>query len=224
MVSTSSINNKKGVILSTSSKILIFSVVGLVILIAVFLYQFGFPFGKGIKGVPKEVNQFLSNTDVNRFVEQGFTIYRGTSPPNIEGSYLLNNNTLVYDPQTWANTYPLGYVVSPYIYTFSEQKPDGSIKASFISEEADDRAEGLGGFISGEGNCFTLFVGFKGNLQGCNYDSPKVFSACLVEGNLTNIQDSWYSKDKDKEGCDNVMPIGYLRIYEEKDGSAERQN
>lgn len=209
-----------------SGKTLVLSATALVVLIAVLLNRFGLiTIGNKntIRGVPGEVNQFLNNFDINKHLEQGFTINKGSSPPKIEGSYSLNNLTLIYDPQTWEYTYPLGYVVAPYIYTFSEQKPDGSIKATFVSEVADDRAEGLGGFISGEGNCFTVFVDFKGNIQGCNYRSPKVFSACLAEGNLTNIQDSWYSKSKDENGCDNVFPVGYLRIYEEKDGLAEGQ-
>lgn len=197
---------------------------GILLLILGGSIKFNIFSGNKIQGVPKEVNQFLNNQDVQKHIEQDFTIYRGDNPPNIEGSYLLNNLTLVYDPQTWKNTYPIGYVIAPYIYRFSNQTLEGKIDFSYSSNEVDDKAEGLQGFISGENNCFTVFINQQGEYIDCNYNQPKLFSACIVNNKLTQVQDSWFLKYKKGASCEeHVMPLGYLRIYEEKDGTGERQ-
>jgi hypothetical protein len=176
-----------------------------------------------IAGVPHPVNQFLDESDIAKIRSHGVTIYTGTTPPDITGNYLLNSLSVLYDPGTWSGAYPVGYHIPSYVYGFSNQKADGSISAHYYSDEIDDTANGLGAFISGENNCFTVFINQVGDTNDCHYSSPQIISACMAPTGIKNFTNSYLPKEKDGSGCDELAPIGYLRIAEESDGLAEKQ-
>jgi hypothetical protein len=176
-----------------------------------------------IAGVPESVNKFLDESDLAKIRAQGATIYTGTTPPDISGEYMLNSLSVLYDPGTWSGAYPKGFHIPSYIYGFSNQKADGSIRAYYRSDEIEDTADGLGAFISGENNCFSVFINQVGDTNDCHYSSPQIISACMSPQGLKNFTNIYLPKEKDGSGCDELAPIGYLRIAEESDGLAEKQ-
>jgi hypothetical protein len=176
-----------------------------------------------IVGVPAGVNQFLDESDIAQIRAHGATIYTGTTPPNITGEYLLDSLTVLYDPGTWSGAYPVGHHINSYTYGFSNQKADGSINAHYNSVEIGDTANGLGAFISGENNCFSVFINQTGDSNECHYSSPQIISACMAPDGLKNFTNSYLPKEKEGTGCDDLAPLGYLRVAEENDGLAEKQ-
>lgn len=176
-----------------------------------------------IRGVPKEVNQFLQLQDVKKLSEQGFTTYTGNNPPNIEGAYLSNDMTVTYDPGTVEGSYVVGDKMDPYTYTFSNQTANGTLGLHYIS--TNDQSEGtIDAFISGQNDCFTIYSDGQGQLGECKYVIPMLVSACVGKTGLTSFKEAILAKSKEGPTCESeVMPIGYFRTFEEKDGSVEKQ-
>lgn len=174
-----------------------------------------------IKDVPNPVNEFLNKFDIEKYKKAGIKIYTGDNPPNIEGSYYLNSLVLFYD-EPWDKQGDIGDGIVNYNYKFYDQKSDGTINSSYTAESAPSEAVGIGAFISGNDNCFTIFVDDKGKGYSCNTREARLISACKTDKGLEQIKDSFIMKEKQGSDCEELMPIGNLRIITEDDGLAER--
>lgn len=174
-----------------------------------------------IKDVPNPVNEFLNNNDIGEYENAGMKIYTGNNPPNIEGLYKSDSLVIFYD-KPFENAAPVGTEVSSYNHKFYDQNPDGTIKVVRQSLEGEDVGAGVGGFISGGNNCFSIFVDVKDKSLQCNTDEATIYSACKVEEGLGQLQAGFIVKENEGTGCGKTVPVGHLRIITEDDGLAEQ--
>lgn len=165
--------------------------------------------------VPSQVKNFLSNENLQKMDEAGMNIYTGDNPPSIEGTYIVNDLVIKYDPK--GGNFPL----LTYYYTFKDQK-DNTVNFSHRSEKTEkgevDLAEGKGVFISGEGNCFSVYLNNDEQIGQCESKSVDIFSACKDKsGGLVDMDQGtlWtYMSDQCPE--DEFVPAGYIRIFSHK--------
>ncbi len=99
-------------------------------------------------------SEFLDNPDIQKVIkESGLTIYEGTNPPQIEGEYRTDECNVVAASQNLSQLVglPLGST-----FKFSNQTSD----LIEVSETGDngEYAQGMGAFITGNGNNFTLWI------------------------------------------------------------------
>src|SRR3989344_1664147 len=174
-----------------------------------------------IENVPNPVNEFLSSNDIEEYEKAGMKVYTGNNPPNIEGLYASDSLVIFYD-KPFKDAAPVGTEVSSYNHQFYDQKNDGTIKLKRISLEGGDEAEGVGGFISGDNNCFSIFVDVKDQSDQCSSDQATIYSACKVEAGLEGLQAGFILKKQEGSGCVVVVPVGHMRIITEDDSLAER--
>lgn len=174
-----------------------------------------------IENVPNPVNEFLSSNDIEEYEKAGMKVYTGNNPPNIEGLYASDSLVIFYD-KPFKDAAPVGTEVSSYNHQFYDQKSDGTIKLKRISLEGGDEAEGVGGFISGDNDCFSIFVNVKDQSDQCSSDQATIYSACKVEAGLEGLQAGFILKKQMGSGCGVVVPVGHLRIITEDDSLAER--
>lgn len=203
-----------------SNKMLILSVLGVAVLISISAFSFLNKPKDIITGVPNEVNKFLQPKDINFLKDQNFTVYTGNTPPNIEGTYILDSLRSTFN-SIEQDTGKIG----SYRMQIYDQK-NYAVSLKFFSLESNDISGGGGAFISGEGNCFTVFVDEKGiSNDGCNYNTSSIMSGCMVEKGIQNYEESSIMKHKDdKAVCDEtLMPVGNIRIKEEEDKLAVRK-
>ncbi len=175
---------------------------------------------EAIKNVPNPVNEFLGNNDVKEYEKVGMKIYTGNNPPNIEGLYKSDSLVIFYDTP-FKNSAPVGTEVSSYNHEFSDQKSDGTIKLLRKSTQGEDVGAGMGGFISGDNNCFSIFVDVKDRGDQCITSEATIYSACKTEEGLNNLQAGFIVKGNEGPGCNNTVPVGHLRIISEDDGLTE---
>lgn len=173
-----------------------------------------------IKDVPDPVNEFLNKFDIEKYEKAGIKVYKGDNPPNIEGSYYFNSLVLFYD-EPWDEQGEIGDGIVNYNYKFYDQKSDGTINSSYTAESAPSEAVGIGAFISGNENCFTIFVDDKGRGFSCNTREARLISACKTDKGLEQVKDSFIMKEKEGSDCNELMPVGNLRIITEDDGLAD---
>ncbi len=166
-------------------------------------------------GIPDDVNDFFDQDDLDALEEVGLVIYEGDDPPTIEGSYYLNSIEIIYDDaDMWLN-------IVDYTYDFYDQSSDGEISMDYEAPEANDVAEGVGAFISGSKNCFSIFIDTTGVANGCHYKTPSVISGCLSSDGITEWRNAFIMREKSGDNCDQLIPEGHRRIISETDDLAE---
>src|SRR3989344_3249406 len=167
-----------------------------------------------IKDIPNPVNEFLNNNDIEEYENAGMKIYTGNNPPNVEGLYRSDSLVILYD-KPFEDAAPVGTKVSSYNHEFIDQKPDGTVKLLRKSPQGEDIAAGVGGFISGSNNCFSIFVNVKDQSNQCNINEATIYSACKGEEGLEQLQAGFIVKENKGSGCGKTVPVGHLRIITE---------
>lgn len=164
--------------------------------------------------VPNEVKAFLSDENLQKMDESGMNIYTGDNPPNIEGTYIFKDTVIKYDPE--GGNFPL----VTYYYTFKDQN-NNTVNFTHRSEKDNkgnvDLATGKGVFISGEGNCFSVYLDNDEEIGECKSKSAQIFSACKDKKGLVDMDEGtlWtYRGNKCSE--EDHVPAGYIRIFSHK--------
>lgn len=169
-----------------------------------------------ITKVPDEVKTFLSDENLQKMDEAGMNIYTGDNPPNIEGTYTFKNIIIKYDPNGY--NFPL----VTYNYTFKDQKEDNTVLFSSKSQGGgpkgeSDIGEGEGVFISGEGDCFSVYLSNDEKIGECESKSAEIFSACRNERGLVDMdQGTLWTYMSDQCSKEDYVPAGYIRIFSQK--------
>lgn len=157
---------------------------------------------------------------LDEIIGLGLEIHGGTTPPNIEGTYLISPAILVKSNFN-DNAYPGSQFANQYL-TFSKQNnSDLSIRVDYI--EGSSQATGLGAFISGEGNKFTVYV------PTVNTDEHghicEVIEACsgeIEEGGIRNFYNVLIMKDDHGDPDNDLIENGQGRLFKDGDGFSER--
>lgn len=169
-----------------------------------------------IEGVPSQVNNFLDSNDIEELENAGMEIHKGADPPNIEGSYELNSLIITYDQVGME-----GYTVAYYEIRYYDQKSDGTIKMDYESSQAGDYGYGVGAFISGDDNNYTVYIEAEGSITNCDYKMPSIHSG--TKSASDDINDFYWGlimTEKEGTNCDQLMPEDAVRIIKESDGTA----
>lgn len=170
--------------------------------------------GKPIENVPTGVNAFLDQSVIDALSSDGFSTYTGTTPPSLEGKYLVSAMKVTSDrlEKNW-----IGRDLDQYYYTFSNQTAAGAITLASASLSAKDAGSGNGGYISGSNGCFTVYVDLIGKQGTCDYDMPTLVSGCLKNNAIENWNYALLMKSHtDNDTCNNEMTkIGNLRVIKQ---------
>ncbi len=165
--------------------------------------------------IPDEVDDFFDEEQREALEDVGMVIHTGDDPPDIEGTYFLDAIEIIYDDSdTWLD-------IVDYTYVFFDQTNDGEISMNYEAPDANDVAEGVGAFISGSGDCFSIFLDTEGVANGCEYKLPGIISGCLDDSGITDWQNGFIMGEKSGDNCDLLMPTDHRRIIEETDDLAE---
>lgn len=160
--------------------------------------------------IPSPVKAFLSDENVKKLEGGGMSIYTGDNPPNVEGTYRFENIVFKYDPEGE------NFDITNYYQSFRNQKDDNTLIYSRSQNEAIEgpsSSEGKGVFISGEGNCFSIYLhNSTSSAGGCKFETVEIISACKEGGGLINMD--WGVLWTEKEGqCPNEINPGRMRIF-----------
>ncbi len=171
-----------------------------------------------IEDVPDGVNELLTSEDVEALRAVGMQVYTGDTPPWIEGDYLLDTLTISYDDVSGAIGAP---IIETYLGFHDQDNDDGTLDTSLHDAISD--GTGLGGFVSGEGDCFTVWVRFDGHNfpDDCVYQMAQLFSGCVDDAGIEDLQFGYVLVDRSGP-CQDTVPIDHRRVMDEVDGLAER--
>lgn len=173
--------------------------------------------------IPEGMSDYLSDEEIGQFTDNGFELNDGDEPPNIEGSYSAADSTFTYD----SSGQDTGDDVYEYIWAF-ENQTDEQMDVSYESQGSDDEASGLGGFIAGEGDCFTVAAEVTGvDGDGCDFIRVHLVSGCISDAGIEDFATGitgWEpggGPEADEEACEPSDEKAY-QIAVEQDGLADR--
>lgn len=177
------------------------------------------------KGFSDKINAIISPALLDTLKKKGVVINEGLQPPLIEGIYIVSPNMLL-SPYSNQDSYKKGDIFDTYRYKFYSQDARLlSIKCDFKSEKGSDTGVGVGSFISGYGNKFTIFSEEVGVSSNIPYKRISIFSGEITSSGIKDFQKAFIIKEK--TGDDNntkLIPVGTGRVFVDGDGLASKTN
>ena len=156
-----------------------------------------------------EVTKVVSQDLIKKMADAGATIYGGTNPPAVEGSFTTGALELIHS-SFGIDKDPLRGRFDGFFYKFYG-KNGSNIKVDYSNHSGGTyAAQGVNAVISGEGDKFTIFfINKAGDLHAIS----GTFTGDAIEG--------FQEIDYVKVGT-NTSPVGTVRVLKSKDGRAER--
>ena len=156
-----------------------------------------------------EVTKVVSQDLIKKMADAGATIYGGTNPPAVEGSFTTGALDLIHS-SFGIDKDPLRGRFDGFFYKFYG-KNGSNIKVDYRNHSGGTyAAQGVNAVISGEGDKFTIFfINKAGDLHAIS----GTFTGDAIEG--------FQETDYVKVGTD-TSPVGTVRVLKSKDGRAEK--
>ena len=156
-----------------------------------------------------EVTKVVSQDLIKKMADAGATIYGGTNPPAVEGSFTTGTLELIHS-SFGIDKDPLRGRFDGFFYKFYGQN-GSNIKVDYRNHSGGTyAAQGVNAVISGEGDKFTIFfINKAGDLHAIS----GTFTGDAIEG--------FQETDYVKVGTD-TSPVGTVRVLKSKDGRAEK--
>ena len=156
-----------------------------------------------------EVTKVVSQDLIKKMADVGATIYGGTNPPAVEGSFTTGALELIHS-SFGIDKDPLRGRFDGFFYKFYG-KNGSNIKVDYSNHSGGTyAAQGVKAAISGEGDNFTIFfINKAGDLHAIS----GTFTGDAIEG----FQEVDYVKVAARNS-----PVGTVRVLKSKDGRAEK--
>ncbi len=128
------------------------------------------------EGFSVEIQKIVPQSLVDDLRVKGMTINEGQQPPSVEGIYRADPFELL-SPYAPEDSYEKGRIISPQLYKFTGQSADKSkVQIEYKSEGGTDSGAGVGSFVAGTGNKFTIFAQVEGRANSVDYTRLVVIS------------------------------------------------
>lgn len=133
----------------------------------------------------------VSDDDLDMFAEAGVSIYGGTDAPSIEGTYLMNDLEQTYKSHSEIDP---DYTIVDYYYTFTPTDAEEyGLEVALEAPSEDHLVEGIGGYISGTDECFTIYAETSqtANDGNCTITNAELFSGCVGNNAIEDFENAY---------------------------------
>jgi hypothetical protein len=149
----------------------------------------------------------------------GQPIFEGLNPPEVVGTFRASPLTLV--ASNFDDADRPGKVFGALTIDFFDYDPD-ELTLKVNIEQGGSGGDGLGSFISGQGNDFTIYVRLEREVGGTKTLQTRVYSGTLVNGGISNLFESLFMIDDGGDPNNNLIDVGHGRLFEDGDGFSEK--
>ena len=178
---------------------------------------------------PAGSEEIVSNAELDEFVNNGLDVNEGLTPPNVAGTYAFDDADTIYSS---SDIYPASEGGGcEYEETFTAGASDDEVRVSAEGTgNCEYTAAATNNFISGEGDCFTLYGEYESTFNECEFRVVRVFSACIEDGTDDLISPRFAERMRGQDGTScaglvasgDLPDVGDIYIVEESDGRAPR--
>lgn len=170
-------------------------------------------------GLTKEITDLVPQFILDEMERLGMPINGGANPPTIEATYLAS--PYILKSSNRSEDVP-GMSFADYKVTFSGQNNDDlTIMVGY--ENGPESGSGIGSFVVGEGNKFSVFVEINSvHSGGTTAKSIQVISGNLVNEGIEDFYLANFMLDDNDDPQDVWIEIGEGRVIYDQDGISER--
>ncbi len=169
-------------------------------------------------GLTPDINEIITAEALEGLQDLGMPINTGTNPPNLEGAYL--GSPFVLKSSNVPNDYDPGYQFADITIHFYEQNDeDLTIKYDYIN--GIETGVGQGGFIVGDDNNFSVFLGVEVEISGYSSDVVIVLSGTMGTDGIENLYFANFMVDNFGNPGGVFIPDNTGRIVYDSDGFSE---
>jgi len=178
----------------------------------------------GADGQPgRQVSELVPAAYLKTLTDHGFEVNEGTTPPAVNGKFLISKFRFDYDNHREAGVYPSpGTIMNDMIISFANQAADQSIQPAF-GGGAFTGVELENPFITGSGNkftaCFTIHIA-GGSSALFVYPFVYLFSGTVEGDVIKNMKVARVGLEDDKR--DEFTVAGEVDIYSDVDGTSPK--
>lgn len=185
-------------------------------------YTFTLTLAKESMAFTSNINPWGSPSDIVSVIPQQYidilddyiTIYEGTTPPNIEGIWLISPCEMYYD----SNGYYIDQFADDHIW-FYDQTPGNTLNMR-STQNLGDLSEAEGVFVSGSGNNFTVYFNeYYTDENGAWIIMATVISGTKSGSSIKNFRNAFLILDA-YDPNDEYMKVGDFRVVEDGDYSS----
>jgi hypothetical protein len=168
-------------------------------------------------GLIQAINNIVPDTTLNKMIELGMPINRGTNPPALDRIYKVSPFTLVKSniPNDLAGHIFANYKVKFYDYdknTFSVKIDD---------KHSTSTGTGIGSFVSGDGDKFTIFAKTYNTFSnGSKSDVLVVMSGTKTAIGINNFYYVLYMLNDYGNPNKDLLEKGQMRLIKDGDGTS----
>jgi hypothetical protein len=165
--------------------------------------------------IPAGALSYISQAQLNKLVSMGMKINQGQNPPTVNGDYYCNSLTRTGGniPNDSATTFAnLGL-------RFTSQGSDNQLLVSY-DQSGYESGTGLGAYISGAGNDFSVFAQISGISGGINFKDAMVFSGTITPSGIKDFKYALILTDKDPDPSGYLIEVDQGRVIAEDDAFA----
>jgi hypothetical protein len=152
--------------------------------------------------------------------DNGQTIHAGYTPPVLEGKFHLTPNVLM--SSNFDDLFSPGFVFADYFVEFYDFDPN-TLTIRVNTKQLDQNGIGYGGFVSGQGNNFTVYVKVEStDSDGHTVLITEVLSGALEAGGIRNLQHSVFMVDDRGDPQIKYIENGEGRLFADGDQFSEK--
>lgn len=153
---------------------------------------------------------------------RGMNINEGNTPPALSGFFESKPHVLL-SPYGPGDGYAVGTEFTSYRYRFYDQNVNAqTISLDKKSNDGTNTETGIGAFLAGNGNKFTLFAQTSGISDGITYRSLTVISGEITGTGIKDFQESFVFTEKGPDPTNKLIAVGQGRIIRDGDGLAAK--
>lgn len=154
-------------------------------------------------------------------LEKYMPIYRGDTPPIVEGAYLMEPCEAVYCQDYGVGGYAPGTICTSTQIRFFNQDNE-TLTLDFEGKNIDGTSHevGTGSFISGSGNNFTVYFDTEGESSGIYTRMAEVYSGTLTAEGISDLYFAFVMVEKGEDPENILMDEGVFRLFKDGDGMA----
>lgn len=161
---------------------------------------------------PTPISNLAPQSMIDSLRASGSVINSGTTPPIVNGIYLMQTDSCVYDNSAGNYT---GTLFADYKFRFSNQ-----VNSTFtISVDQKNLISGILNstpvytYISGSGNDFSIFILRTTSPGGITVEQFNVLSGTITSAGIQNFQNTLYMRSKGNDPGNTIVAAGTIRRF-----------
>jgi hypothetical protein len=171
-------------------------------------------------GLSPDIHRVVSDQVLREIEATGQVIHRGSTPPNIEGTYDVE--LFVLQASNFPDASRPGFVFAPMFITFSDQDAQAlSVRVDYVN--GTESGLGLGSFMAGSGAGFSVFAPVSVVSNGQSAEVIQVYSGELEGGGIRNFQYATFMVDDHGDLANMLLDVGQGRVIRDSDGFSPRE-